>query len=263
VSEPDRDELRALWLQQARRNDWALVEDAAAFLDQAAAEFSILINAKTPGERLRLAVSRTYSALLYRGLRSRQERAAQELWLTFVRTALRDRWPRAEAEELAQEAIARILERLPAIESPQGFLTFAFKLFFRLLRDSRGRQQREQQREQSFQANQEEPAHEPADPADLASEVGQDMIIQELWTLLQARLSNELERRTLWRIIVFGDDPRDVARDLGLPLHRTRLAKSRALARLRQDEAFMRMVRDLAGDQGSDPSETGAQVHDT
>ena len=263
VSEPDRDELRALWLQLARRNDWALVEDEATFLDQAAAEFNVLVNAKTPGARLRMAVSRTYSALLYHGLCREQERAAQELWLTFVRTALRDQWPRSEAEDLAQEAIARVLDQLQNIKSPQSFVTWAFKLFFRLLRDSRERQHMRQQREQPFQADEAERTYEPADPVDTAADVEQDMVIQELWALFQAKLSNELERRTLWHTIVLGDDPRDVARDLGLPLHRTRLAKSRALARLRQDEAFMRMVHDLAGDRGSDPSETGAQTYGT
>ena len=44
-------------------------------------------------------------------LRSRDDRAAQELWCAFVRTALRDHWPQPEAEELAQETIARLIER--------------------------------------------------------------------------------------------------------------------------------------------------------
>jgi RNA polymerase sigma factor (sigma-70 family) len=244
VSEPDRDELRALWLQLARRNDWALVEDEATFLDQAAAEFQSLVNAKSPADRARLAISRVYSALLYRGLRDRQERAAQELWLALVRTALGDGWPRAEAEELAQEAIARLLERLPAIESPQGFLTFAFKLFFTMRRDHRKRQQSEP----PLHSDREEPAYDPPDPADLAADVERQLIGQQLWALLEAKLPNELQRRTLLYTVIYGDDPRDVARDLGLPLHRARLAKFRALERLRQDEEFMRMVRDLASD---------------
>jgi hypothetical protein len=88
---------------------------------------------------------------------------------------------------------------------------------------------------------------EPADPADMAVGVEHDLIGQELQALLREKLTNNLECLTLLRIIVFGDHPRDVARDLGLPLYRTRLAKHRAIERLRTDEAFVRRVHDLAG----------------
>ncbi len=245
MSEPTRDEITSVWRQLARRNDWALVTNEAAFLDQVAAESQTLTDAGASGKRAYLAVRRVYSTLLYEGLRNRDDRAAQELWLAFVRTAIGDRWPQPEAEELAQETIARLIERLPQIKSPQGLLSYAFLLFRTLRRDMTQRKKSEQ----SLSPDQDEPAHEPADVADMAAQIEQRVVGAQLMTLLQAKIPNDLERTTLLHIVVFGDNPRDVARELGLPLHRTRVAKSRALKRLREDTELLQFLRDLSSNQ--------------
>lgn len=243
MSELNRDDLRVIWRQLAQRNDWSLVENEAVFLDQAATEFEQLNRATMVGERMRFAIWRAYSVLLYRGLLSRQERAAQELWLAFVRTALRDRWSQPEAEELAQEVVFRVLDKLQNVKSPQGFLGWAFRIFRTARRDHRAQMNAEYQ-----QNTENDRTDEPVDPTDLATEVEQLLIDQQLQALLRAKLPNDVERATLLAIVVFGDHPRDVAQRLGLPPHRTRLAKSRALKRLRQDEGFLQTLRTLAGD---------------
>lgn len=243
MSGPLREELRAIWRMLAQRYEWALVADEEAFLDLAAAELDDLAGAPVSSERLRVAVWRAYSRLLYRGLTRREERAAQELWLAYARMALRDGRPRPEAEELAQEAIARVLANLPELRAPQSLLAWAFRIFRTVRREYGSRLLAAQ----SLHPDEGAFVPEPADPDDMAMGVEHDLIGQELQALLREKLTNSLERLTLLRIVVFGDHPRDVARDLGLPLYRTRLAKHRAIERLRADEAFVRRVRDLAG----------------
>jgi RNA polymerase sigma factor (sigma-70 family) len=243
MSEPTRDEIRMVWRQLARRNDWALVNDEATFLDQVAAESLALTNARSPSERMRLAVWRAYSVLLYDGLRNRDDRAAQELWIAFLRTAMRDRWPQPEAEELAQETIARLIERLPRVQSPQGLLSYAFLLFRTLRRDMTQRKQSEQ----SLDPGQDEPARDVADTTDIVAVIEQQVVGEQLLALLHDKIPNDLERTTLLRIVIFGDNPRDVAHALGLPLHRTRVAKSRALKRLRQDTEAIQLLRNMTG----------------
>lgn len=246
MSEPTRDEITSAWRELARRNEWALVTNEATFLNQAVAESLTLNDGGTSSKRAYLAVRRAYSALLYEGLCNRDNRAGQELWCAFVRTALRDHWPQPEAEDLAQETIARLLERLPQIQSPQGLLSYAFLLFRTLRRDITQRKKVEQ----SLSPDEDQPAHDLVDGTDMATEIEQRVIGAQLTTLLHDKLSNDLERTTLLQITVFGDNPRDVARDKGLPLHRTRVAKSRALKRLREDPELIQLLRDLSNNPG-------------
>jgi DNA-directed RNA polymerase specialized sigma24 family protein len=219
-----------------------LVTDEELFLDQAAAELGALADDRAMPERMRMAVWRAYSSLLYRGLWQRQERAAQELWLAIMRTALKGGVARPEAEELAQETIARVLAKLPTMRSPQSLISYALMVFRTVQRDGR----KQMSNDQSLQIDDDQPAYDPPDPGDLVLEVEQRIISEELQAQLRAKIPNELERYTLLRIVVFGDNPRDVAHERGLPLHRTRLAKHRALKLLRGDDAFMQTLRDLA-----------------
>lgn len=228
-----RETLHVLWRTLARRNDWTLVVNEAAFLDQAAAELQMLTGGSAAA-RQRLALQRSYSALLYQGLGARQERAAHELWLAFVRLGLRAGHARTEAEELAQEAISRVLARLSTLRTPQSLLIWAFTIWRTVQREGWQQGSREQ----------ELPADETdqqflAVPNDLVEDVVDGLIDQSLFDLLTAHLTNDLERVVLLRVVVWGDHPRDVARDLNLPLYRARLAKSRALQRLRANTEFI------------------------
>src|SRR5262245_46123047 len=207
VSGASRLELLAIWRQLAQRYEWRLVDDEATLLGSAVVELGTLTGGKTPNDRLRIAVWRAYSALLYRGLRQRQERAAQELWLACVRLGLKQGWSRLEAEELAQETIVRMLEKLPTLRAPQGLLSW-MTMILRTVQRERGRQI---QAGQPLLSDTGELADEPADSGDLAAEVEQDQVGREVQALLEEKLPNELERRVLVRIVIDGDHPRDVA----------------------------------------------------
>jgi DNA-directed RNA polymerase specialized sigma24 family protein len=256
VNEPAWHELRIAWRQLSRRNDWLLADDEDAFLHRAAAEL-VLLGVDAPAEgRIRRALLRAYGALLYDGVRARQDRAAHELWLACYRLALRDGWPQQEAELLAQETIARVLEKLHTLRSPHSIISWTLRIY-RTVREGFVTRERAEGPVQ----DDEDPAVEPADPADIADEVEQRQIDQQISELLRIKLPNSLERQVLLRVLLLGDLPRDVARDLDLPLHRTRLAKSRALQRLRGDEQFMQRLGELGGDIVRVPGTTGAYDH--
>ncbi len=84
----------------------------------------------TPAEgQVRLALLRAYGVLLYDGLRARQDRAAYEIWLACYRLALHDGWPQQEAELLAQESIARVIEKLHTLRSPQSIISWSLRIY--------------------------------------------------------------------------------------------------------------------------------------
>lgn len=241
-----------IWRELAARNQWQLFDGqedellAAVLADPATAEGA---------ERaIRAALQGRYSRRLYEGIGRREERAAYELWLLFVRLAVRDGVSEQDAGDLAQEALARLLQKLGQVNAPHAFLAWAMMLFRTTQRDLRpGRV------EQSL-PTEDAAAPEPADPHDLVAAAEDRLIAQEFRDRLRAAVPNALERLTLLRCVVIGDDPRDVARDLSLPLHRTRVAKSRALQRLRADAAFMAFVRSLDPSREAAPA-TGGQSH--
>jgi DNA-directed RNA polymerase specialized sigma24 family protein len=243
VSEPARHELRIAWRQLSQRNDWSLATDEAAFLRHAASELEALAADAPSGGRIRLALLRAYGVLLYNGLRTREDRAVYELWLACYRLALHDGWRRQEAELLAQETILRVLEKLHTLRSPQSIISWSLRIY----RTARTAFTAREQTDEPFQGG-EDAIAELADPIDMAAEVEQRLLDQQFIDLLRMKLPNPLERRVLLQVVMFGDHPRDVARDLGLPLHRTRLAKSRALQRLRDDAEFLRRLDELTGD---------------
>jgi RNA polymerase sigma factor (sigma-70 family) len=244
VDETLRDDLRTLWQHLSQRNDWMLVQDEATFLDDVVTAFTALTGNASPRERLRLAVWRTYSVLLYKGLQQRQERAAQELWIAFVRWAYTRGLADADAHELAQEAVLRVIERLPTLRTPAGLLSWAMKIFRTVHREYR---QQTQHTLSLHAVLMDQPQHEPTDPSDLVMDTEQRLVSRHLVQMLQTTLPNPLERLVLLRIVLFADKPRDVARDLAIPLHRTRVAKHRALARLRDAPQVMETLNELAG----------------
>ena len=232
-----RDLARTIWRQLAARNQWQLILDEEALLAQVLAETSVAANAESS---LRAAFQRIYSARLYAGIRDREERAAYELWLMLLRLAVRGGETTVDADDLAQESVARVLAKLDQVRSPQGFLAWAMMVFRTAQRDLRAKQP-----VPLPQHVLDEPAQEPLDPADLVAEVEGRLLEQAFCDHLRAAIPNDLERLTLLRCIIGGDDPRDVAQDLGLPFHRTRVAKSRALQRLRANASFMTFIQTL------------------
>ncbi len=253
------EQVRPIWEQLKRRNDWEIVTDEAAFFAEVDAECGDITNGTSEEGQIRLAIKRAYSRYIYRGLFRREERAAQEIWLFIVRLSLRDGKDRATAEDLAQEAIARILEKLPDLRAPESLLSWADMIFRTVRRDSR----RKTDREQRQPIDDEGQEQEPADPVDQFAEAEQSILATEFERLLQRKVANELERTVLRRHILYGDNPRDIAHELGLPLSRTRVAKNRALKRLRNDEEFKQFVLSLRPDGSFLEANTGADDDDT
>lgn len=242
MSDSIRQELNTVWQQLAQRNNWQLVSNHDVFLSTVATEFQLLGDDTPFHQRARIAVLRAYGLRLYHGLQARQDRAAYEIWLACYRLARRDGLAPSEAEVAAQETIARVLEKLHTLHTPQSIISWSLRIF----RTVRMALMHPRQAEQPIHPDNEVEL-EVADAADMAAEVEQRVLSQQLIAILQAKLPNWLERLVLLRVVIFGDQPRDVARDLGLPLYRTRLAKSRALERLREDEHIRGLLSELAG----------------
>lgn len=244
VSAAVSNELLTVWRQLARRNEWELANDEAALFARAMAEYDALPDDAPAHKRARLALLRAYGALLYEGLRERDDRAAYELWLACYRLALRDGQAERQAEQLAQETIARVIERLHTLRAPHSIIPWALRIY----RTARRTLQAQERDEEPLPSSDEQPADEPAEPQDMAEEVEQRLLGQQIVSIIDARLPNPLERVVLLRVVLLGDHPRDVARDLDLPLHRTRLAKSRALQRLRAAPEILQLLGDSDDD---------------
>ena len=247
-------EVQAAWLRLSQRYGWALLEEETALFERALAEAEIIGASSAQQQLATVCIWRAYGAALYEGLRQRDERAASQLWRICIGKARRD-YPPDEAEDLAQETIARVLLKLDTLKSPASLLTWVLQVF-----RSVARELRESSAAQPYAAA--ESDAEPADARDIAAEIERRVIAELLRDRLEALLPNPLERETLVRVVLLGEKPRDVARDLGLPLHRTRLAKHRALERVRQDPEFLALLRDLAGREDLDAPGPGADDHD-
>jgi RNA polymerase sigma factor (sigma-70 family) len=255
VSDPSRDDVRAAWVRLSQRYAWRLARDEEALLDQALEQCRALGPSGPPGTRAQIGVWCAYSVLLYRGLVARDERAAQELWLACMRMALRAGWAPAEAEDLAQESVARVLAKLPTLQSPAALLTWALRLFRSVMRESSRAANTNTSIDHSS-------GLELAEPTDPMFAVEQRMIEQQLAERLAGLLPNQLEQETLMRIVLLGEKPREIARDLQLPLYRTRVAKWRALERLRQDPALLAFLSDLTGYADPPPDNPGAEPYE-
>ncbi len=256
------EDFRVVWETMARRYDWQLVQDETVFFQAVSAEFGALKvdQQQATRRRLRIAIWRSYSVLLYRALYWRQEQAAQELWIAAVRMSQKRGFSPDDAGELAQELVYRMLEHLPRLaDRPQILLSHAMRMCRTLWREY----WRQAGKLQSpTRATDEEEADEAADEADVATEVEQRLMSAEIKQILLSSLKNPLERQVLLHIVLLGEKPRDVARDQGVPLHRARLAKSRALKRLRADPQTLQAIYKLTGKLRPPPATRGDSSDD-
>ncbi|HEU4324248.1 MAG TPA: hypothetical protein VFS21_13940 [Roseiflexaceae bacterium] len=252
------DDLRPIWNDLKRRNDWALVSplEETPFLERAAAERIALGGSQSSEASARLAITRVYSVLLHDRLRARSERAALELWRFAYRMARRKGWAEEDAEVIAQETIAQLLTRFHELASPQSLISWV-----RWLCLAAQKSQRPSRHPETSLPEEDEPAAPLPATADEPAMVEQQVFNQQLLRMLAERLTNPLQRQVVIRWLLFGDKPSDVAHDLDKPLHLTRLAKSRALKVLREDPVFMRFLVELAGEgsSGEEGRQEGAQ----
>lgn len=260
------EDFRVVWETMARRYDWQLVQDETVFFQAVSAEFGALKvdQQQATRRRLRIAIWRSYSVLLYRALHWRQEQAAQELWIAAVRMSQKRGFSPDDAGELAQELVYRMLEHLPRLaDRPQILLSHAMWMCRTLWREywrQAGKLQSPARVTDEEEAD--EAVEEAVDPADVATEVEQQVMSEEIEKILRSSLKNELERQVLLHIVLRGEKPRDVARDQGMPLHRTRQAKSRALKRLRADPQTLQAIYKLTGKLRPPPATRGDSADD-
>ena len=244
MSPSSLDALRTTWQHLSTRNNWALVKDEESFLRHATEELHNLQDIRSPEQRMYMALTRAYSALLYEQLWERSEQAAHEVWLASYRFALRDRFPKDEAEVLAQEVVTIALEKLHTLKSPRSLL-FWMPRIYQTVRTRKTKETPDLWAPHPESEGQDDP--ELTDPTDVAAEIEQLILSQQLFDLIKRYLHNNLEIIALVRCVLRDEYPHDVAHDLGLPSHRIRVAKSRALQRLRADPEFKRLLKELTG----------------
>ncbi len=245
-----RSTAHTIWRQLVVRNQWQLITDEEQLLDEVTARHGQTPPLADGTAHIRATLYAIYSERLYRGMLDREERAAHELWLMFIRLATRSGTTEHDAHDHAQEVVTRILAKIDQVTSPRSFLSWAMKLFRTTQRDLRPKP--------PFPSSLPETDDPMAITVDPIAHVEEQLFTQELRDLLHAALPNGIERLTLLRWVVRGDFPRDIARDLGLPLHQTRVAKSRALQRLRANTAFMSIMRSLNYPQQLPPRSGGS-----
>ncbi len=250
----ERADVQAAWLAMSRRYRWSLVSDEAALIERAWSECQQLSRAGKPAAP-RLGVWRVYGALMYERLRQRDDQAAQELWQLFAFMAMRQGKQREEAQDLAQEAVLRVLTKLSSLKSPASFLTWALRVLGTVRRELEAAEANESKHDSADE-------HEQADEHDYAQQVEQQIALDDMIAQLRARLPGEFERSVLIRTFIDGDKPRDIAADLGIPMARVRVVKSRVLQRLRDNPAFMAWLRNLSGESARAMGNTGASDHD-
>jgi RNA polymerase sigma factor (sigma-70 family) len=249
VSPSSLDALRTTWQHLSTRNNWALVTDVESFLRHATEEMNNLQDIRSPEQRMRMALTRAYSALLYERVRERFPQAVQEVWEAGYRLALRDRFARDEAEALAQEMVLRVLAKLDALNSPTSFVFWMFQVY-RTARTSTIKQHPD---EQPLPSHGDETDDTP-DPNNPIEEKEHDLAFRQLFDKIRATLKSEVEFQVFVRYVLRGESALAVGTDLGLNPAHVRLVKSRLLKRLREDTEVIRFLQDLAG--GHNPSDT-------
>lgn len=247
MSTPTAGLLQSVFERLAQTYDWQLVEDSAAFLTEVAAEFAVLDPDQATNIRAENAVLRTYSARLHQGLIQREERAAHEILQTMRRLVRRDRFSPDEAEDVAQEAVAAVIDGLDEkLRSPKTLLKWQFWIY----RDVRKRWLKPAVQTLTLTTDQQDEL-QLADATDLAQATETRLVGRALLDLLD-RYLDEPYRTVLLRIVILDERPRHVARALGLSEAQARQYKFRALKRLREIEEVRTFLRGLVDEPGVD-----------
>ncbi|GAB4168684.1 MAG: hypothetical protein Fur005_30000 [Roseiflexaceae bacterium] len=252
ATNPLRLTLAELWSSMSRRNDWALVDDLDAFLSNTESESQLLACLITAITCLKLAIKRCYGLILYTGLTARRERAAQELWAACYRTALRSCSP-TEAEEVAQETITRVLEKLPTLRDPRSLILWAIRIQARLIHEL------QQRTSKAGEPLEQQHAEELIDPTEIDELVITQLGSSRLLDLARQIIRNQLELNALLRFALLDEKPGDIAIALGVKPTQARVAKSRALQHLRASERFMAELRAIAGEEATPNSDDPAE----
>lgn len=246
MSKPTIDGLRHLWRQIASKKDWQLVDDEPSFLAGAHLIAVSLGCVASQAACLAKALSQAYSERVFYGISNSRERAAQEIWNACKYLTFRNGLSPDEAEDIAQEVMIRILQRLGTIHSPHGFLSWVWAVRKTVQRNYLARQGRTEPISE----------HDAIATPSFDEDVVASLLDQRLIDAIETVLDNPLERAVIIDWLINSDQPRDTARRFGLPLYRARVAKNRALQRLQADPEIQKLLGGL--NQEPEPPQEGS-----
>lgn len=235
-----------MWKDLAFRNDWRLIENPYPFVCELVTSLRSSHAGTITPEKIKIALARSYSKALFRKFTDREERAVIEVYSFCMRVAMR-LYPRdrEDAEDIVQETLERVWGRLHHLRHAESFTPW-IAMILRTVHRSRY---------SSFRMGISLTSDiDVIDPSTDVENVDQEIINEQLAKLIQSMLTNHLERTILLHIMINGDKPRDIARDLQVPLNVVRVAKYRALQRLRDNEVFMDLLANLHDDTSIDQS---------
>ena len=225
------------WQQLVERYHWQYLTDPTPLLTAVAAEIS---TSAVSDDKLRNKLIRSYSSYLYQGLQAEDEEAAQELWNICYNVALFRGLPLEHAYTAAQETVSRVLPRLNSIQH-DSLIAYSLTALRSVIPEYYTSTQPDSL-EQVLEAT---PQRAPVEASFTAEQVEERVLNKQILDLLRDKLPNPVERILMIRWVLLGDKPGDIARDLNIPPARARVAKYRAIARLRDDEEFMKLCTSL------------------
>lgn len=231
----------------SHHHSWQLVanpQEEQKLLDAAVEECLSLNEQNTGGSHARLAILYAYGTYMYCGLQERRDRAGEEMCLAFTRVCLARGLAVHEAEEIAQETMLRVYRQLHTMYSPKSVISWSLRVCATVRQEHNTHQL--QQQLVTLHEN-DEVVYDVPDQVDMFERLERDIVLQQVLEALKRIALNNLERVVMLRVIACGDQPVDVARELNLPPYQLRIAKHRALKKVRQDKTCMQLLRELAG----------------
>lgn len=251
-----------IWTKLAQDHKWGLIKDQEAFLTQAANRIMAGYLSKTslaeiPDKWIRSSLIGIYSEQIYLQLKKQDQQAAHELWQTCIQLSLRRGFTLEDAEDLAQDTIVKLFASLANIQNPRSIIQYTFMILIRLLNE---RRKKKSNRDKSYQEGSEslsqaEDFEAVATDAQVKDSVvdyfpeSVELIIQKETRTKAIHLFKQLLRNPLelevMLLVMEGYAPREIAEKLSLIPQRVRLAKHRAIQKLKNDSEFMTFMSSL------------------
>lgn len=243
------DRIAVIWQELSQPYGWQLVPNPLSIISLAAAHHAV--SAASTDPQIQKVLIGLYSERLYQGLREEEEQAVQDLltacrqYVRSLKLSLSDE----QLDDLAYETVRSIIQQLPRIPTPKTLLGY---VFLSLRREAMRAQA--DARQEIVEAEFAVSPFGGLEASDrLAERVEQRLFNEQLVAQLGRVLPDPLQRLVIVRTILLDDPPREVARELGMPLAHMAVAKSRALKRLREDPEFMALCRMLVSESQDAP----------
>lgn len=227
-------QVRQAWEELVRQYNWRLTLDLAAITAQLEAQ-SDARGALEP-KAITDLIKEHFCRRIYAGLSNQEQTAAEDLMLACEQNARFHGVAEEQIADIAAETVRRVIQYLPTIKQPERVLAFAFKILYRLLPTT----------------NQQEIVASDLPPntfetlgavTELEEIVAQRLMYAQLLVLIRQKIPNDTQRAVVIRSVFFEETPRDIAADLNLPPEQVRLAKSRGLQRLREDNEVLHLLQ--------------------